>query len=73
VRAHSHHPPGPYPILILFGEQGAAKTNFLLDRNGVATSELPLNARDLFIAARNTRLLAFENVSKLSDAQSGDG
>jgi hypothetical protein len=70
----SLYPAGPYPILILYGEQGAAKTNFLrrlrklIDPHQVATSALPLNARDLFIAARNTHLQTFENVSKLSDA-----
>jgi hypothetical protein len=70
------YPRGPYPILILYGEQGAAKTNFLrtlrklIDPNEVTTSALPLNARDLFIAAGNIHLQTFENVSKLSDAMS---
>ena len=70
------YPRGPYPILILYGEQGAAKTNFLrtlrklVDPNEVTTSALPRSDRDLFIAAGNTHLLAFENVSKLSDAMS---
>ena len=67
------YPRGPYPILILYGEQGAAKTNFLrilrslTDPNEVASNALPPSARDLFIAARNTHLQTFENVSKLSD------
>ena len=74
----SLYPCGPYPILILYGEQGTAKTNFLrrlrklIDPNVVATSRLPLKARDLFIAAGNMHLQAFENVSKLSDAMSDD-
>ena len=67
------YPRGPYPILILYGEQGAAKTNFLrllrslTDPHEVASSALPLSARDLFIAARNSHLQTFENVSRLSD------
>jgi hypothetical protein len=70
------NPRGPYPILILYGEQGTAKTNFLrivrslTDPHEVATSALPLSGRDLFIAARNTHLQTFENVSKLSDTMS---
>jgi hypothetical protein len=70
------YPRGPYPILILYGEQGAAKTNFLrrlrklIDPHEVATCAPPLSARDLFIAAGNTHLQTFENVSKLSDAMS---
>jgi len=69
-------PRGPYPILILYGEQGTAKTNFLrrlrslVDPHVVATNTLPLSGRDLFIAARNTHLQTFENVSKLSDQMS---
>ena len=67
------YPRGPYPILILYGEQGAAKTNFLrllrslTDPHEVASNALPPSARDLFIAARNTHLQTFENVSRLSD------
>jgi hypothetical protein len=70
------NPRGPYPILILYGEQGTAKTNFLrilrslTDPHEVASSALPLGGRDLFIAARNTHLQTFENVSKLSDTMS---
>jgi hypothetical protein len=70
------YPRGPYPVLILYGEQGAAKTNFLrilrslTDPHEVASSALPLSARDLFIAARNSHLQTFENVSRLPDAMS---
>src|SRR5262245_58407704 len=44
----------------------------LLIPNVAETTRLPLSARDLFIAARNTHLQAFENVSKLTDAMSDD-
>jgi len=70
------YPRGPYPILILYGQQGTAKTNFLrkvrslVDPHVVPTSALPAGGRDLFIAARNTHLQTFENVSKLSDTMS---
>ena len=70
------YPRGPYPILIIYGEQGTAKTAFLrklrslVDPHVVATSALPSSGRDLFIAAANSHMQAFENVSKLSDAMS---
>jgi hypothetical protein len=70
------YPRGPYPILILYGVQGSAKTNFLrrlrmlIDPHAVETSALPPSGRELFIAARNTHLQTFENVSKLSDQMS---
>jgi len=70
------HPHGPYPIFILYGEQGIAKTNFLrrlrslVDPHVVATSALPPSGRELFIAARNSHMQTFENVSKLSDGMS---
>ena len=69
-------PRGPYPIFIVYGEQGLAKT-FLLrilraltDPNKVMTAPLPSSSRDLYIAARNSHIQAFENVSRLSDATS---
>ena len=69
-------PRGPYPIFIVYGQQGTAKTNFLrkvrslVDPHIVPTSALPAGGRDLFIAARNSHLQTFENVSKLSDGMS---
>ena len=70
------YPKGPYPILILYGVQGAAKTAFLrklrklVDAHVVGTSALPASSRDLFISAHNSHVQAYENVSKLSDAMS---
>ena len=61
---------GPYPILIVCGEQGSAKSNFtaimrsLLDPNTAPLRTLPRDARDLFIAASNGHVLAFDNVSR---------
>jgi hypothetical protein len=70
------NPCGPYPVLDLYGVQGSAKTSFLrrlralTDPNVVETSPLPPSGRDLFIAARNTHLQTFGNVSALSDKMS---
>lgn len=67
---------GPYPILALIGEHGTAKSSSvrilrsLIDPSTVALSTLPPSGRDLFIAANNSHLLAFENVSRLSPALS---
>jgi hypothetical protein len=62
---------GPYPVLVLSGEQGSAKSTFsailraLLDPNTAPLRALPHDDRDLFIAANNGHLLAFDNVSGL--------
>jgi hypothetical protein len=62
---------GPYPLLALAGEQGSAKSTFsavlraLLDPNTAPLRALPREDRDLFIAARNGHLLAFDNISGL--------
>lgn len=60
---------GPYPVLVLAGEQGTAKSTFsailrsLLDPNAACLRALPREERDLFIAANNAHVLAFDNVS----------
>ena len=62
---------GPYPVLALSGEQGSAKSTFakilkcLVDPNTAALRALPREDRDLFIAACNGHILAFDNVSGL--------
>ena len=62
---------GPYPVLALSGEQGSAKSTFsailraLLDPNTAPLRALPREDRDLFIAATNGHVLAFDNVSGL--------
>lgn len=62
---------GPYPVIVLSGEQGAAKSTFsailraLLDPNTAPLRALPREDRDLFIAANNGHVLAFDNVSGL--------
>jgi hypothetical protein len=62
---------GPYPVIALSGEQGSAKSTFsailrsLLDPNTAPLRALPREDRDLFIAANNGHVLAFDNVSGL--------
>ena len=62
---------GPYPLLVIAGEQGSAKTALtkilraLIDPNAAPTRALPREERDLMIAANNGHILAFDNLSGL--------
>jgi hypothetical protein len=62
---------GPYPVLALLGVQGAAKSTFtailraLTDPNTAPLRALPRDERDLFIAANNSHVIAFDNISGL--------
>ncbi|SDF12653.1 hypothetical protein [Thalassobaculum litoreum] len=62
---------GPYPVLVLSGEQGSAKSTFstilrtLLDPSSAPLRALPREDRDLFITASNGHMLTFDNVSGL--------
>jgi hypothetical protein len=64
---------GPYAILALSGEQGAAKTFFgavlreLIDPNKVPQRALPRHDHDLYVAGGNALVLAFDNISTLPD------
>jgi hypothetical protein len=51
---------GPYPVLAVAGEQRA-----LIDPSVVPMRALPRDERELFIAASNGRVLAFNNLSGL--------
>ena len=69
---------GPYPVLVLTGEQGSAKSTCarmlraLVDPCEAPLRSVPRNEQDLFIAARNSHVLAFDNLGGvptwLSDA-----
>ena len=69
---------GPYPLLAISGEQGTAKTMLskmlraLIDPNAAPVRSLAREERELMIAANNSHLLAFDNISSfpawLSDA-----
>ena len=62
---------GPYPMLVLRGEQGTAKSSLceivreLIDPNTTPLRALPRDERDLFIAASKGHVQAFDNVSAL--------
>jgi hypothetical protein len=63
---------GPYPLLAISGEQGSAKTvlskllKALIDPNVAPVRALVREERDLVIAANNSHVLAFDNLSNLS-------
>jgi hypothetical protein len=60
---------GPYPVLTLLGPQGAAKSTTqrylraLLDPSKAALRREPNNEHDLYIAALNSWMLSFNNLS----------
>jgi hypothetical protein len=62
---------GPFPLLAIAGEQGSAKTvlskilRALIDPNVAPVRALPREERDLMIAANNSYVLAFDNLSNL--------
>lgn len=66
----------PFPILTIQGEQGSAKSTTtkvlraLIDPSSLPLRALPKEERDLAIAANNTWILAFDNLSGLSNAMS---
>jgi hypothetical protein len=63
------NPRGPYPILVVNGEQGSAKSTLcrllrsLTDPNAAPIRLTPRNEDDLIVAARHSRVLAFDNMS----------
>ena len=71
-------PKGPYPILILIGEQGSGKSRTaraikaLTDPSASPLRSPPQDVRDLMVAAVSSWILAFDNLSgadpQLSDA-----
>jgi hypothetical protein len=67
---------GPYPVLAISGEQGSAKTvlskllKALIDPNVAPVRALAREERDLVIAASNSHVLAFDNLSGLPDVLS---
>ena len=65
------HQSGPYPLLVIAGEQGSAKTvltrvlRALIDPNAAPTRAPLREERDLMIAANNGHVLAYDNLSGL--------
>jgi hypothetical protein len=62
-------PRGPYPIMVLTGEQGSAKSTAarvnrsLVDPNTSPLRSAPREERDLMISAINSWMLVFDNLS----------
>jgi hypothetical protein len=67
----AYRPTGPYPVLVLHGEQGAAKSTTarvlraLVDPNAAALRANPKNPHDLMIAAVNGWVVNLDNLSHL--------
>lgn len=73
----AHHPTGPYPVFSFGGDHGSTKSTAveimkrLTDPSKpMLRGNVPYEERDLAIAARNNRVLAFDNVSSVNDQQS---
>lgn len=66
-------PTGPYPTLILTGEQGTAKSTVtrvlrrLVDPNHSDLRSEPRDARDLAVSADNAHVLALDNLSRIPE------
>lgn len=66
------HPFGPYPILLLLGEQGTGKTSTaekiraIIDPAVPALRAEPKELRDLMVGAINNWLLPFDNLSHIT-------
>ena len=64
-------PGGPFPILILIGQQGASKSTLariarrLTDPNASPIRSVPKDERDLIVSAFNSWLLVYDNLSSL--------
>lgn len=62
-------PTGPYPILLVNGEQGSCKSTMcrllrtLIDPNSVALRDSPKNEQTLMIWAKNSHVIALDNLS----------
>ena len=66
-------PVGPYPILVIQGEQASGKSTLakmlrqLIDPQSCPVLALPGNVRDLMATALNGWLLVYENISAIAD------
>lgn len=70
------HPTGPYPILVLQGTQGSAKTTHtrlvrtIIDPNASPLRTLPKTPQDLAIMALNSWVVSIDNLSGISNQMS---
>ncbi|MGG1599523.1 hypothetical protein [Paenibacillus naphthalenovorans] len=71
-----YHPKGPYPLLILQGGQGSAKSTqtkviqSLVDPTTAVLMSLPKSEKQLAITAKNGWVISFDNLSELSPSMS---
>ena len=69
-------PVGPYPVLALYGEQAAAKSTLakvvrlLIDPQDAPLLAIPRGTRNLMVTGHNGWLLAYDNISVISDVVS---
>ena len=62
---------GPYPVLVVQGEQGSGKSMFsrmiraLVDPSAAPIRAMPRDDRDLIVSASNTHVLAYDNLSSV--------
>ena len=76
--AAAMRPRGPFPVLVLNGEQGSAKSTAcrfvrrLIDPNKAAVRRPPRDTRDLAIAASNAWIVAFGNLTRIPEWLSND-
>ncbi len=67
---------GPFPALIVTGEQGSCKSSAcrfirqLIDPARVELAMSPRETRDVMIAAKNSHVTAFDNISSISQSLS---
>lgn len=67
----AYKPEGPYPLLMVSGEQGTGKSTFsrllkrLIDPSAAPLRQPPKEPRDVLVAALNTWLLCLDNLSWL--------
>ena len=67
---------GPHPILVLVGEQGTAKSTAaemlkrLVDPTSPLHRNLPQDEREASVAAANTWVLSYDNISRMTAEQS---
>jgi hypothetical protein len=63
---------GPYPLAVLVGPAGSAKSTFtkilrdLTDPDNIPHTGLPREVRDLDVVSQDSHILAFDNISSLS-------
>jgi hypothetical protein len=72
------NPRGPYPILGVHGEQGSTKSMIsrvarkLVDPNVAMLRKPPHNDLDLAVAAKHSHVLAYDNISQISNSLSDE-